>query len=254
MWGADGVHTGDLIDDPLLVAGAMVLAAALALFVAVAVAHWLWGRERAAPPDARSPGASGSRARAPLLPAVALRQEWQRLTAHASAAATLAARARAEAAVAREHSAAAEAVRDVAWHEYERIESPPVASRETSPDPGIGATRGTGAAAGAGAGLAHAAFVAFRQGAITVRELQRVWGGTATDPKEKERQRAAARRAARQREARQAYQRAATAARLALEQARIAEVAAEALTSEAAEAEREARAAQALVEQYLRRR
>jgi hypothetical protein len=219
------VHVGDLSSHPLLVVLVMVLGGALAMTGVLALISWLWGR----PTDVDAEPVP----EVPVRPSAALREEWQRLTAHASAAAARAAQARAEAAAAQERSAAAEAVREVAWHEYETSETPVL----------------TGAvvenASPAGGALAHAAFVAFRRGAISVRELQRVWGGRAEpDPEREERRREAARRAASEREARRAYYRAAAAARLAEEQARVAEVAAQALATEATDAEREAREAQ----------
>jgi hypothetical protein len=241
------VHLGDLSNDPLLVAGVLVLGGALALVAALAVMSWVWGR--GADPGPARPPATAARAGRPARPSATLRQEWQRLTAHASAAADRAARARAEAGAARERSVAAEELRDVAWYEYETAESPVLAVPHPAPPPAPGAD-GTPAEEG----LAHAAFVAFRRGAISVRELQRVWSRPAqADPEEEERRRVVAEWAARERDARRAYHRAATAAQLALEQARVAEVAADALATEAAEAEREAREAQEVVRRYLRR-
>jgi hypothetical protein len=240
-----------MADRPIVVAGVMLLGGAFALFLVLALAAWIWeGRTGSVPrTPVRRAAPTGGRARRSALPAAqaqrtaeAVRREWQRLTAYASAAGERAVAARAEAAEAQERSAAAEALRDVAWHEYETAESPLVsvaapAAKEPERQ-----------------GLAHAAFVAFRRGAISVRELQRVWSnGSTTDPEQEERRRAAATRTAREREARTAYQRAAATARLAQEQAQVAEVAAQALTAEAAEAEREARDAEAVVQRYWQR-
>jgi hypothetical protein len=222
-----------MADHAGLVVLAMLVGGALVLTGVLAVVSWIWGGE---------PGAEPERPVAPPIRPAALRDEWQRLTAYASAAAARAAQARSAAAAARERSAVAETLRDAAWHEYETTERPQLVPAGAATKP-------------ADAGLAHAAFVAFRRGAISVRELQRVWGGRAeTDPEREERRREAAARVSRERAARQAYHRAAAEARLAEEQARVAEVAAEALAGEAADAEHEARDAQQIVQRYLRHR
>lgn len=209
------------MDNPLFVAAAMVAGGALLLFVVAALLGQLWP----APPEPWTPDEPE--------PAPVLRDEWQRLAAYAAAARERAARARAEAAGALRRSATAEAARELAWHEYETVEMPLL--------PAVA----TGAAAPPRE-LAHAAFVAYRQGAITVRELQDVWRGAApVDPEEEERARLARQRVLRQRDARQAYDRAAGEARVAAEEARVAEVAAEALAGEADEARREADEARA---------
>lgn len=242
------MHVGDLIDDPVLVSVALVSGAALVLLAAVALAGRLWRGAEAGPvaPQPAEDPAPGGVGR--------LRRECDRLAEYAGEAAARARRAETEAAAARERSAAAEAIRRRAWSQYETVELPVVAEPSRAAA-GAAAARPADPPAGGAVGesVAHAAFVAFRRGAISAREMQRVWSGAAapTDPRREERRRDLARRMARQREARYAYQRAAAVARLTEEQARIAEVAAQALAAEAADAEGDVLQARAAVERCL---
>jgi hypothetical protein len=249
------VHFADLTNDPLLAAGVLVLGSALALLMAVGLATLIWRRPQpVAPPEPERRRPSAARDRDPQ---AVLRREVRQLTAYAMAAIERAAEARAAAAEARGRSAMADAVRDSAWRLYDTAESPivtaPVSPIPVSPIPVspilVGPVPVGQAPAGAnGQDFAHAAFVAYRYGAINARELQQVWtGADRPDPQARERQRVADGLAVRQREAQRGYDRAAAAARLAREAAQVAEVAAEALSTEALEAEREAREAHALL-------
>ncbi|MBO0867849.1 MAG: hypothetical protein J2P15_04730 [Micromonosporaceae bacterium] len=242
-WGVATVESVvELARQPLWVAGAMTVGGAIVLLMALMIAMRVWGGpsvraprgERVAPaePGAHRPGVRGG-------DIAALYREAQRLTAYAVAARERANVAREAAAAARQRQAAAETIREDAWNVYSTSESPVVVAA------------GADGPATPPKELTHAAFVAFREGAITVEQLQQVWSGTEpADPSTREQRRAATEHAVKQREARREFERAVAEERTATEQVRVAEVAAEALTTEADEAEQDALAARDLAQRY----
>ncbi len=174
------------------------------------------------PRQRRAARAAGAQARV---------SQRMRLGAYAVAAAQRAAQARADAEAARAQAAQAEVARDEAWRALEAVDSRP---EPVEPEP---------AAAAVDPAVTQAAFAAFRRGDITVDELRRVWGRAEDrDPQAAARESRRRQRMALSRAARQTYERASADARLAEERAQIAEVAAQALATEAEEAARDAAA------------
>ena len=196
-------------------AAEMLGGAAAATFLGAALAGWLWHRpEPDWPPVADPAGTAESDAL---------------LREHALSAARRATAASAAARAARDRLSRADRDRDEAWQALERATAAQPAE-PTSP-----AMAGAVAADGA---VAHAAFVAFRHGDLSVDELRRLWG--APDPVAEQAERALRDSLATEHAARRRYDLAAAASRRAAGEAAVAEVAAQALAAEAAQAARDA--------------
>jgi len=172
-----------------------------------------------------------------------LRAGAQELAAHAAAAQERAGRAAATAGELRERAAAAVGARDMAWQAqewayeaYREALRLAVAGRRA----GVPST-GVGDGGERDRAVSRAALSAYRRGDISVEQLREVWRRTGGwDPRQDERERAAEKAGLAERAARRAFDRAAADARRAEREAQVAEIAAQALADEAAQATAEA--------------
>jgi hypothetical protein len=227
MWGP----TVDVMGVPLPIVWAIAMAigcATLAILAVVARAQ----RADPAPADDR-------------IDLQALRAEAQQLAAHAAASHERARQAAAEARRLRERAAAAAAARDVAWQVQEAADAgyraalqEAIAGRrraEAMP------RRRVGDGGERDRTVSRAALSAYRRGDISVEQLREVWERTGGwDPEQVRRERAAEQAGIAERVARRGFDNAAADARRAEQDARIAEIAAQALADEAAQAAIEA--------------
>ncbi len=152
------------------------------------------------------------------------------LREHALAAARRASVASDAARAARDRLVLADRERDDAWRALERATAAP----EPPPPP----QDALADAVSADGTVAHAAFVAFRHGDLSVDELRRLWGAPA--PAAEQARQARRDSLATEATARRAYDRAVAMARQVAAEVAVAEVAAQALAAEAAQAARDA--------------
>ncbi|MEJ3750765.1 hypothetical protein WEI85_47030 [Actinomycetes bacterium KLBMP 9797] len=180
-----------------------------------------------------------------------LRADAEELTAHASNALAEADRAAAAAAEVRGRLAEAERIRDDAWaaqeaaaRAYQEVWAEVLAGRAAAQTSGAGPITD----AEHQRALSRAALTAYRNGDISVDQLRDVWWRAGDpDPELAERERTAFRYRQEECAARRGYDRAALAARQIEQEARVAEVAAQALADEAADAAVEADEAHSMI-------
>ncbi|HET8658970.1 MAG TPA: hypothetical protein VFM55_08235 [Micromonosporaceae bacterium] len=228
----------DLDYGALLAGWATLLGCAVVVLAAVGLVAWAVNRRAAATPRL-APG------------------EYARLLAHARelsrlAAAAVATSARAQVAAesARAGYAQAQQAREAAWLAHDRAQQAHAAARrETADLPPPEAT-----ASPLTQDVSRAALAAFRRGDLSVEELREVWrraGGWDAAREQADHELMQAR--AEEHRTQRAYRLAAAAERAARRDADVAEVAARALTEEAATAVEEAQAARALAAAHRRR-
>jgi hypothetical protein len=186
-----------------------------------------------------------------------LRSELDQLATHAAAVSQDAALADASAAAAWDRCAMAERAREQAWQVYDAAQrSFDEARRQALAGRGSDTNDGTDQPAGTDDGqrqVSRAALAAYHRGELSVeqlRELFRRAGGW--DPAQQEREQEAERRESEWRGARRAYEHTAAVERAARQVAHVAEVAAQALAEEAADAAVDADEARAVIDKRQR--
>jgi hypothetical protein len=243
MWGP----TVDVMGVPLPIVWAITMAIGCAVLAVLAVVA---RAQRADPPELDHDNRVDRHT---------LRREAQQLTAYAAAAGERAGRAAAEAWQLRERASAAAAARDVAW----QVQEAAYAAYQAALQEAIAGRRRAEAMPQRRVGdggerdrtVSRAALSAYRRGDISVEQLREVWQRTGGwDPEQVRRERAAEQAGIAERAARRGFDTAAADARQAERDARIADVAAQALADEAAQAAIEAHEATLALEAQTPRR